>query len=89
MTLQDNLIPAKREDIEKYNKLTSFIDNKEYTKLSFSSNKNNSEGIWHVYLVYSTAVNEKLKEERLPLNQLTDIKELTILDLSANLEDEQ
>ncbi|WP_129583107.1 hypothetical protein [Flavobacterium cyanobacteriorum] len=88
-TLKGHIKLAKAEDIEKYNTLKRFINNNEYCNLVFSSPKNDNKGIWKVYLVYSTAVNDKIKEQILPLNKLTDIKELTILDLSANPKDSQ
>lgn len=82
--LRNNLIPAKAEDIEMFSKLKKFLGDKENTKLVYTSDQNNTKGNLDVYFVYTSDISDKIKQENIPMSNLTDIRELNILDLSTD-----
>lgn len=82
--LRNNMISAKKEDIENFKKLKKFLNTQGNTQLVYSSNQNNDNGNLEVYFIYTTDISDKIKQENLPMNNLTDIKELVILDISTD-----
>jgi len=80
--LRSNLVPAKQEDINVFKKLQSFLNDAESTKLVHSSG-NNTKGNLIIYMLYTIDIDNKIKEESLPMN-FTDIKELNIVDISVD-----
>jgi hypothetical protein len=85
--LRDALIAAGPDDIDKFRKLKKFLDSNEYAERVYFTGIDSNAGKWNVYFIYSTAVSEKLKQEKLLLTRLADIKSLNILDLSATIKE--
>lgn len=84
--LRNNIVHAKQEDINIFKKLQIFLNNAESTKLVHSSDNSGNKGNLTIYMLYTTDIGTKIKEESLPMNHFTDVKELIIVDISIDKE---
>lgn len=82
--LRNNILPAKQQDVETFKKLHVFLNDAGSTKIVHSSGDNNTKGNLIMYMLYTTDIDKKIKEESLPMNNFTDVKELIIVDISVD-----
>lgn len=85
-SIPDKLVAANTERINMFTKMKEFLDNPEYAKIAFSSNEDNTNGKWDIYIIYSTAMDNKIKQQTLPITNLNNLNKLNILDLSMSTE---
>ncbi len=82
--LKNNITHASVAAVKKFEQFKIFLDSD--TKLAYTTGQTNKNGNLSIYLMYSTEIKEKFKQENLPLSHFTDIKELVIVDVSIDKE---